>query len=62
MLLASTQSYQQRSHFNLFFAGAIGTGASLYFMKKEEAECAAFKDKIVDAAMDKINKGVAELI
>lgn len=42
----------------MIFAGALGTGATLYFMKKDEAECAAFSDKILDATMTKINQGV----
>ena len=46
----------------MFFAGALGTGATLYFMNKEEAECASFSDKILDATMDKINAGVDEVI
>ena len=46
----------------MFFAGALGTGAGLYFMNKEEAECASFSDKVLDATMDKINAGVEEVI
>ena len=46
----------------MFFAGALGTGATLYFMKDEEAECASFSDKFLDSAMEKINNGVDEVI
>lgn len=63
MLASAAQNNQQRYHFNYLFAGALGTGATLYFMNKEqEAECASFSDKILDATMNKINKGVEELI
>lgn len=47
----------------MFFAGILGTGASMYFIKnQDEAECASFSDKILDVTMDKINAGVEELI
>lgn len=46
----------------MFFAGALGTGATLYFMKDEEAECASFSDKILDTCMEKVNNGVNDLI
>ena len=64
MAAASSNNYHQRTNYNMFFAGAMGTGATLYFMKKadEEAECASFSDKILDATMDKINAGIDEVI
>lgn len=69
MAAASSQNHHQRTNYNMFFAGAMGTGATLYFMKNadEEAECASytpasFRDKILDSTMDKINAGVEEVI